>query len=64
MANSTNSNRLQRYAVPFKSRGSFWVGEVSNSRAVAECIIILFDKSIPCVMKVDCDRIICLWAEA
>ena len=31
------------YAVPFKSRGSFWVGEVSNSRAVAECIIILFN---------------------
>jgi hypothetical protein len=24
----------------------------------------LFDKSIPCVMKVDCDRLICLWAEA
>ena len=52
------------YAVPFKSRGSFWVGEVSKSRAVAVCIIILFNKSIPCVMKVDDDGVISLWAEA
>ena len=51
------------YAVPFKSRGSFWVGEVSKSRAVAECIIILFNKSIPCVMKVDGERLIGLWVE-
>ena len=52
------------YAVPFKSRGSSWVGKVSNSRTVAECIVILFNKSIPCVMKVDGDRLIGLWAEA
>ena len=52
------------YAVPFKFRGSFWVGVVSNSRAVAECIIIIFNKGIPCVMKVDGDSLIGLWAKA
>ena len=52
------------YAVPFKFRGSFWVGVVSNSRAVAECIIIIFNKGIPCVMKVDGDSLISLWVKA
>ncbi len=52
------------YAVPCKSRGSFWVCVVSNSRAVSECIIVVFNKGIPCVMKVDGDRLIGLWAEA
>ena len=52
------------YAFPFKSRGSCWVGVVSNSRAVAECIIIFFNKGIPCVMKVDGDSLIGLWAKA
>jgi len=48
---------------PFKSRGSFGVGEVANSRAVTQSIIVLFYKSIPCVMKVDGDWVISLWAE-
>jgi hypothetical protein len=51
-------------AGPFKSRGSFEVGEVANSRAVTQSIIVLFYKSIPCVMKVDGDGVISLWAEA
>jgi hypothetical protein len=58
------------YADPFKSRGSFWVCVVSNSRAVSECIFFL-NKGIPCIMKIDGDRLgdrlislISLWAKA
>ena len=51
-------------AGPFKSRGSSVIGEVANSRAVTQIIIVLFNKSIPCVMKVDGDGVIGLWAEA
>ena len=50
-------------AGPFKSRGSSVVGEVTNSRAVTECIIVLFNKGVPCVMKVDGYGVISLWAE-
>ena len=50
-------------AGPFKSRGSFVVSEVANSRAVTQSIIVLFNKSIPCVMKVDGYGVISLWAE-
>ena len=50
-------------ACPFKSRGSSVVDEVTNSRTGTQCIIVLFNKSVPCVVKVDGDWIISLWAE-
>ena len=33
---------------------------VSNCRALSE---VIFNKSVPCVMKVDGDRVISLWTE-
>ena len=63
------------YAFPFKSRGSFlaWMKGcsvvmlamivVSDSRAISKCIIIFLNKGIPCVMKVDGDSLIGLWAK-
>ena len=51
-------------AGPFKSRGSSVIGEVANSRAVTQSNIVLFNQSIPCVMKVDGDRVICLWTKS
>ena len=51
-------------AGPFKSSGSFVVSEVANSRAVTQSIIVLFNKIVPCVMKVDGDWIRSLWTEA
>ncbi len=50
-------------ACPFKSRGSSVVYEVTSSRTVTQCIIVLFNQSVPCVMKVDGDWFISLWAE-
>ena len=40
------------------------VYEVTNSRAVTQCIIVLFNQGVPCVMEVDGDWFISLWAEA
>jgi len=51
------------YVVPFKSRRSFLGCVASNSWTISERIIIFLNKGIPCVMKVDGDSLIGLWAK-